>query len=141
LTEALAKIKPTESLRLTKEAARRKRKWSDFSDNSSVNRQVEELSVTNLTQSMQEKQAQWILFITRDKSRPKEYETLNSMKHYENYETYYWDIKGGMDGGSFTTSHRTTIDQGNRVTRVYEDVWNKHRGWQKNHLQTGQITI
>ncbi len=42
----------------------------------------------------------------------------------------------GMGGGSFTSSHRTSFGQGKRMTGVHEDVRDKHRGREKNHLQS-----
>ena len=40
-----------------------------------------------------------------------------------------------MGGGSFTSSRRTVFGQGKTVARGHEDVWDKRRGWKKNHLQ------
>ncbi len=45
----------------------------------------------------------------------------------------------GMGGGnfrSFTSGRRTAFSQGKRVSRDHEDVWDKNRGWKKNHFQT-----
>jgi hypothetical protein len=41
-----------------------------------------------------------------------------------------------MGGGNSTSSRRTAFGQGKSMTRGHEDVWDKHRGWKKNHLQT-----
>ncbi len=46
------------------------------------------------------------------------------------------DRAEGMGGGNSTSSRRTAFGQGKSMTRGHEDVWDKHRGWKKNHLQT-----
>jgi hypothetical protein len=40
-----------------------------------------------------------------------------------------------MGGESLTSSGRTSFGQGKRVARVHEDVLDKRRGREKNHLQ------